>query len=159
MRQCIVFAALAASLLCPVQAQQVAKEDAIDAVKGHCELDIGGTDMTDFCGDHLIRMRLHTKDRLSVMVAVRPQRAAIFSGGYVVRTSKDKTIMEVDTLAYGGDAAPFESARGKCVFDGDPFGADHVTICEAVSVKLLSIRLLFRANEVTEITPLSEPNY
>ena len=150
--------ALFSLLAHPVQARQIPEEDAIDDVKGQCELEIRDTDMTDYCGDHLIRMRLHSKHRLAVIVPVKPEKSVVFSGGYIVRTSKDKAIMEVDAIAYGGGATPpREAAKGKCVFDGDPFEANHVTTCEAVSSKFLSLKLLFRATEATKVMPLAKP--
>ena len=157
MKWSCIFAILCVLLVYPVQARQIPEEDAIDAVKGRCELDIGGTDMTDFCGDHLVRMRLHSKHRLAVIVPVKPEKSVAFSGGYIVRTSKDKAIMEIDAVTYGGSGTSLrEAAKGKCVFDGDPFEANHATTCEAVSSTFLSFKLRFLATEATKVTPLSE---
>lgn len=157
MRRSFIFAVLCSLPVYPAQARQIPEEDAIDSVKGRCELEIDGTDMTDSCGDGLIRIRLHSKHRLVVIVPVKPEKSVVFSGGYIVRTSKDRAIMEVDAIAYGGSATPREAAKGKCVFDGDPFEANLMITCEAVSSKFLSLKLLFRATEATKVMPVPKP--
>ena len=130
--------------LSPAVSAEPPAEDRMHFMRGRCQVEVNGEDLSRSCPNLLFRMILYSKQRLAVIAEKNGKDTADrdlmvgFSGGFVFRTSDHNLIMEVDRLYLGKGKDDFEPARGKCVIRGDPFAKDHYYECDAIGTRSLA---------------------